>query len=491
MPTVPIPAGSIRHAGGCLQPVLLRGSVDHIDGSTGELIHRYTTVHEPDGLLPVACKTRRASRCAPCAEVYRADTYQLIRAGLTGGKGVPTEVADHPCVFVTLTAPSFGPVHARRERGDRVLACRPRRNGRTCPHGVRLSCNEKHARDDVRLGEPLCPECYDYTGSVLFNAHAPELWRRFTITLRRTLARRAGLTGKAFAAQARLSYAKVAEYQRRGVVHFHAIVRLDGPAGPSTVPPAWATLGLLTDAIGQATRAVQVSTPAAPRIPSRALAWGGQLDIRSVTPAGELTDTAVAGYVAKYATKAAECTGTLDRRVTPADHLDELPVSDHARRHIAECLRLGRLPQFTDLRLAAWAHMLGFRATSPPRAAPIRSPSARCAPTVLITSASGPSPPGCGLPPIAPRSSSLTGISPVAGTRHPSRPCSLLPPSPRQLRRREVRYAPAPADRARGRRGPGHLPQQALRAAGQRHHCFDPHRRITAHSAHRPGGIRV
>ena len=170
--------------------------------ATGELIHRYTTVHEPGGVLPVACKTRRASRCAPCAEVYRADTYQLIRAGLTGGKGVPATVADHPCVFVTLTAPSFGPVHARREKGGRVLACRPRRKGRTCPHGVRLSCGEKHARDDDRLGEPLCPDCYDYTGAVLFNACAPELWRRFTITLRRTLARQAGLTGKAFAAQA-------------------------------------------------------------------------------------------------------------------------------------------------------------------------------------------------------------------------------------------------------------------------------------------------
>ena len=264
-------------------------------------------------------------------------------------------------MFVTFTAPSFGPVHARRVRGERVLACRPRRNSRTCPHGVRLSCNEKHARDDDRLGEPLCPDCYDYTGSVLFNAYAPELWRRFTITLRRTLARRAGLTGKAFAAQARLSYAKVAEYQRRGVVHFHAIVRLDGPAGPSAAPPAWATLGLLTDAIGQAARTVQVRTPAAPRIPSRTLTWGGQLDIRPVMSAGELTDNTVAGYVAKYATKAAECTGTLDRRVTPADRLDELPVRDHARRHIAECLRLGRLPQFTDLRLAAWAHMLGFR----------------------------------------------------------------------------------------------------------------------------------
>jgi hypothetical protein len=56
---------------------LLRGRVDRIDGATGELLHRYSTVHEPGGVLPVACKTRRASRCPPCAEVYSADAYQL------------------------------------------------------------------------------------------------------------------------------------------------------------------------------------------------------------------------------------------------------------------------------------------------------------------------------------------------------------------------------------------------------------------------------
>jgi hypothetical protein len=360
LPT-PVPAGAIRRAGGCLQPVLLRGRADYIDGGTGELIHRYTTVHEPGGVLPVACKTRRASRCPPCAEVYRADTYQLIRAGLSGGKGVPATVADHPCVFVTLTAPSFAPVHAHREKGGRVLACRPRRKDKTCPHGIRLSCSEKHTRDDCRLGEPLCPDCYDYTGAVLFNAHAPELWRRFTITLYRTLGRQAGLTSKALAAQVRVSYAKVAEYQRRGVVHFHATIRLDGPAGPTTAPPTWATLALLSAGIDQAARAVRVTTPAAAKLPARTLAWGRQLDIRPITANGDVTDTKVAAYVAKYATKAAECTGTLDRRLTSADRLADLPVRDHARRYIAECLRLGRLPELKELRLAAWAHMLGFR----------------------------------------------------------------------------------------------------------------------------------
>ena len=391
MPTVPVPAGPIRHAGGCLQSVLLRGRVDHIDSSTGELIHRYTTVHEPGGLLPVPCKTRRASRCAPCAEVYRADTYQLIRAGLTGGKGVPAEVAHHPCVFVTLTAPSFGPVHARRERGDRVLACRPRRNSRTCPHGASLCCNEKHTRDDDRLGEPLCPECYDYTGAVLFNAHAPELGRRFTITLRRTLARRAGLTGKAFAAQARLCYAKVAEYQRRGVGHFHAIVRLDGPAGPTTAPPASATVALLTDAIGQAARAVQVSTPAAaPRLPSTILTWGGQLDIRPVTPAGELTDTTLAGYVASTPRKPPGAPAPSIAASRPPTAWTSCTSGTTPAATSPNASGSASSPSSPTCGWPPGRTCSASAATSPPRAAPIRSPSAPSVPTAPLTSASAP-----------------------------------------------------------------------------------------------------
>jgi hypothetical protein len=263
-------------------------------------------------------------------------------------------------VFVTLTAPSFGPVHVYREKDGRILRCRPRRRGQVCSHGNRLSCPERHSRDDARLGEPLCSDCYDYAGAVLFNACAPELWRRFTITLRRSLARLAGLTSKALAAQVRISFAKVAEYQRRGVVHFHAIIRLDGPAGPTTAPPVWATVALLTDTIDQAARTVHLETPAVPGLPTRTLAWGREIDTRPVTTTRELTDSKVSAYVAKYATKAAECTGTLDRRISAADQIDALPIRDHARRHIAECIRLSKLPGLEHLRLAAWAHMLGF-----------------------------------------------------------------------------------------------------------------------------------
>jgi hypothetical protein len=348
-------AAQIRDTGGCRQPIRLRGHVQHVDAATGAVLHTYSTRTEPGGVLRVPCKTRRASRCPACAETYRADTYQLIRAGLVGGKGVPDTVTAHPCLFVTLTAPSFGAVHTHRERDGRTLPCRPRRAGGECPHGRPLSCGIRHPEDDTRIGEPLCPDCYDYTGSVLFNAVAGELWRRFTDALRRRVAKLAGLTLRELRDRLVVSFAKVAEYQRRGVVHFHAIIRLDGPDGPSSLAPAWATADLLTGAVHHAAGAVSVP------LGDRILRWGTQTDVRPITANGDLTDQAVAGYVAKYATKAAECVGTLDRRIEPTDDLAALPVRDHARRLIAECLRLASLDDLAGLRLDRWAHMLGFR----------------------------------------------------------------------------------------------------------------------------------
>lgn len=348
-------ACQIKRAGGCRQPIHLRGKVEHYDRATGRLLRRYSTLHEPNGVLRVPCKTRRASRCPACAEVYRADTYQLIRAGLVGGKGVPETVSTHPCLFITLTAPSFGAVHTRRENNGKALPCHARRDAGTCPHGRTMSCTQRHRADDPCLGEPLCPDCYDYDGSVLFNAISPELWRRFTLALRRRFARLNGLTVKALSEYAGIAFAKVAEYQRRGVVHFHAVIRLDGPDGPSSPPPPWA------DSLEEAVRHAAAVVTAEVKPLGRTFRWGTQLDIRRISLDGDLTEQAVAAYIAKYATKAAECVGTLDRRVQPLDDLDALPVRDHARRLIAACMRLGSDVALADLRLTHWAHMLGFR----------------------------------------------------------------------------------------------------------------------------------
>ncbi|MGI5285818.1 replication initiator [Nonomuraea polychroma] len=190
---------------------------------------------------------------------------------------------------------------------------------------------------------------------------APLLWKRFADSLRRHLAKLGGLTLKELRHHLTLSFAKVAEYQRRGVVHFHAVIRLDGPDGPAFPPPAWATAEVLTRAIQHAVTAVKATAPAYHDQPERVLHWGDQIDIRPVTLGGDLTDQAVAGYIAKYATKAAECVGTLDRRINPLDNLEAFGLRAHARHLITTCLELGAIRELAELRLADWAHMLGFR----------------------------------------------------------------------------------------------------------------------------------
>jgi hypothetical protein len=120
--------------------------------------------------------------------------------------------------------------------------------------------------------------------------------------------------------------------------------------------------------------------------------WGDQLDIRSIHHGGdtgdtfELTNQAVAGYIAKYTTKGAEAAGTLDTALVcracagtgragtqnttidcvdcagtgSCQRLDTLPVIDHVRRMIQTCWELGGQPCFATLRLRQWAHALGY-----------------------------------------------------------------------------------------------------------------------------------
>jgi hypothetical protein len=362
----------VAQAGYCHHPIRLAGRVDHADRATGEVRTVYDSEREPDGVLLKACGTRRESRCPSCAATYRADAYQLLAAGLKGGKGVPESVAEHPRLFVTFTAPSFGRVHTCKAQGRLVLPCRPYRQGARCPHGNRDGCWHRHDEDDPRLGEPLCPSCYDAEAQVLWNALAPELWRRTTIAIQRAVARLVGLQEAELRCLVRVSYAKVAEFQRRGAIHFHAVLRLDAATEcrcPACLapPPAGFTASLLEEALRLAVPAVGVPCPPLEDGGAERYArWGDQLDVRNITrskdQAGELSAEQVAGYVAKYATKATESFGAgLDRRLTgpdDLDHLDGLPA--HVAELVRACWALGGRPELDGLRLRAWAHMLGF-----------------------------------------------------------------------------------------------------------------------------------
>jgi hypothetical protein len=363
-------AEQVAATGYCAHPVRLRGRVEHADPATGEVRTIYDTEREPDATLLKACGNRRVSVCPSCSATYQADSFHLVAAGLRGGKGVPERVARHPRLFVTFTAPSFGPVHSRRAQGLLVYPCHPYRQGRTCPHGKRAGCWQRHDPDDPRLGEPLCARCYQAGAQVLWNAMAGRLWSRTTIYLYRTLAKAVGMSEAELRGTVRISFAKVAEYQKRGAVHFHAVFRLDAATGcgcPVCVlpPPEEFSAALLEQAVKEAAVTVAVACPMVEEGQGVTLMarWGEQLDVRHITEAGnegELSAEQVAGYVAKYATKATEALGvTLDHRICEVE-LDDLDVPAHVAELVRACWELGSRPGLVGLRLRKWAHMLGF-----------------------------------------------------------------------------------------------------------------------------------
>jgi hypothetical protein len=331
---------------GCARPIRLSGSWA-VHDEAGRL------VTERRGIIFIPCGSRRAAVCPPCSQVYAADAFHIVRAGLLGGsKGVPASVTTAPSLFGTLTAPTFGAVHNRTiTASGRIRPC--------------TGCRQWHSPSDPRLGSPVDPAGYDYVGAVLWQAHLGPLWNRTTIALRRALARAAGIPVRQFSTHARLSYARVAEYQQRGLIHVHAVIRIDGPSGPTDPPPAWATVEVLAEAVTAAVAGVGVPTVRPDGQPFT-VAWGTQLDIQPIhttdeTDTGGMTAARVASYVAKYATKSTTVSGGVDRPIRSM--LDALarPASPHHRRMILTAWCLGELPQYAHLRLRAWSHMLAYR----------------------------------------------------------------------------------------------------------------------------------
>lgn len=357
------------------------------------------------------CNNRRASVCPSCSDLYARDTWQLVAAGTTGGRHhIPEAVAAHPQVFATLTAPSFGPVHS--STGG---TCRDHRRAgefRCCPHGQPLWCNENHHHTDHAVGQPLCADCYDYTGHVLFTWHLPELWRRFTITLRRNLTKTLKATGRA-PKSVRVSFVKVVEMQARAVPHIHALVRLDpatpdtdsgisdsgdhnvhGPAatggggenrhdtGHAWEPPiiAYELAALIQHAARSV--ALEVADPTAEHpgdAAPRTVRFGAQVDAQPLTPetivtpsdsdgnavpASRVSPRRVAGYLAKYVTKSLADFGISARRLS-TEAIAELDVSEHIRTILTTISDLSQRAHNLGINtltgIGRWLHALGYR----------------------------------------------------------------------------------------------------------------------------------
>jgi hypothetical protein len=323
----------------------------------------------------VRCNNRRASVCASCSDLYARDTWQLVHAGLHGGHHhMPSSIAEHPQVFLTLTAPGFGPVHAtgsdKSGKHGRSSHDRGRGGYRRCRHGKPLWCSIIHGDDDARVGQPLCGDCYDYTGHVLFAWHAPELWRRFTIALRRLLdSHQRAIVAPA--GSVGINYVKVTEMQRRAIPHFHAVIRLDGPPLPGQPPKPPASSVTATDLamlVQRAARAVTLTVPDpdSPGGDGRVLRFGGQTDTQPLQPTKDTrpgepprsSGRSVAAYLAKYVTKSVAEFGVGIRRMSPLA-VTELDVTAHVRAVLTTITAITAHRAYRGM--DRWLHTLGYR----------------------------------------------------------------------------------------------------------------------------------
>lgn len=334
----------VGHSANCSNPIRLSGET--INLATGEVT---------GAALRVACKDRRHVVCPACSYLYKADAWILVASGLVGGKGVDPAVGTHPRLFVTLTAPSFGPVHTVTDQGRCVSRRGDRRDGpRTCLHGRSTSCPRRHAESDPELGRPLCVECFDYEGAVLWNAHASRLWSATVQRIRRGLADQGGVTQSELSAHVRLHYLKVAEMQRRGLVHVHAIFRGDGPDEPSSAPPGWLTATSVARVVRRAVRETEMTGP-----DGVSRRWGRVLDVRDLASSPE-DALKVSSYVAKYATKTTDGSRELARRFHSREQVETLIKDPHARRLALAAWDLAGRPEYGSLNLWDHAHAFGF-----------------------------------------------------------------------------------------------------------------------------------
>ncbi|MGP5098326.1 replication initiator [Brachybacterium alimentarium] len=227
----------------CARPIVLtlRGGVN---ASTGEIGRGVGELER----LEVRCRSTFYERCAPCAARSSRDAWMIGAAGISGLKSLKIPKPEEQYFyFLTLTAPSFGPVH-------KVGRCR---------------CGESHEEDDELLHLPIDVASYDFTGAATFNLLAGRLWNRTVTRLKRVF-------GKD------IQYLLATEPQKRGLVHYHVIARSPRPLDP---------LAILAEA-------AEAAVYTGPRRSGDEIRWGCQIDCKRIKPGGESGRQAV-NYIFK------------------------------------------------------------------------------------------------------------------------------------------------------------------------------------------------
>jgi hypothetical protein len=151
----------------------------------------------------------------------------------------------------------------------------------------------------------------------------------------------------------KISYLKVAEYQRRGLVHFHLVLRADGPDVAFSDPPTWIDVDVLRSEFLEVIMKFEMVG-----LHGQAIRWGRQLDVKDLVD--DRSDLRVASYVAKYATKSTGDSIALARRFHSRREIDELRIDRHLRQMAMTAWDLSARPELEPLHLRHHAHAFGF-----------------------------------------------------------------------------------------------------------------------------------
>ncbi|WP_422401838.1 replication initiator [Arthrobacter sp. 3Tela_A] len=233
---------------------------DHVLGQA--LVEKHCVKPHPvfsqEGIpLLVRCGSRVPSDCPSCSRQYRGDWGRILRSGcLPSGDVALNDLLDSSFYLLTLTAPSFGKVHRVPKRADSVMG--------------QCSCGSIHTHEDVNLaGVPVDFDTYRYLDAVKWNNYMPELWDYTRLRLRRLI--------PGFA------YAAVREWQQRGLLHMHVLVRVPRSLAPTE------------EELARVARETVVNRAEV------TFRWGKQVDVKEIACLGTgATDIARSiGYLAK------------------------------------------------------------------------------------------------------------------------------------------------------------------------------------------------
>jgi hypothetical protein len=153
----------------------------------------------------------------------------------------------------------------------------------------------------------------------------------------------------------KLNYLKIAEVQRRGLIHVHAVFRLDGPNGPDSPPPPWIKIDQVKLSIARVIRETKVTD-----VDGVPLAWGSQFDIQDLVTSSE-SGRKVTAYLAKYTTKTTDDSTNFARRFNSRQQIEYLRGNSHLQRMALTAWDLESELTLRSLKLREHANTLGFR----------------------------------------------------------------------------------------------------------------------------------